>query len=329
MLLELNILYIDSKEEDAAAFKERIMNFDGLDGFLLKFTHRKSINSGLQWLSLNKGGDIIVCFDPTSKGIGEQNLGKAINLLKTAAESDRVFALPSSASSEVIWRRIKEVLPSDQIVKKSDVYNDGGMSILVQSAIASMSSRNSDGRRQTAIEMAQLSGEQKVRDSELRSLLALSKVEISALSKEVDYLKARMNTIDDTVFSNHPGSQVLPLVEQVRSNQRGLAGVMKGAEKLDQDIHSAVTLLNGRTAELQDSLVNMIESINTRIDGFVDKQSEQKTQIKISRETHVFKILTVVLTVLLGAGLSTLAGILRLNSSEIAEFIKTIGDLLN
>jgi len=315
MLLDLTVLYIDSHDSDAIAFRERVMGFPGLEGFNVSFEHKHSINSALQWLSLNKRGDLIVCFDPSSRGIGEQNVTKAIHLLKKAAESDRVFALPPSASSEDLWKRIKTLLPSEQILNKGDIYNDGGMSLLVQAAIATMTTRNSDGRRQAAIDMARLEGELKVKNTEVKADLTLLRTELTTLSKEIGYLTQRLSNIDNTVFTSHPGSQVMPLVEQVRSNQMGLAGVLKSIDSLDKDIHDAVKLINGRLADLQESTVTMVKSVNNRIDGVVDKKSEEKIQIKIHREKYYFQVGMAVV----GIVISIIASSFNLPIAEILE----------
>lgn len=297
-LLQLNLLYIDSSEADAQIFRQRVAQFPGLDGFNVKFTHKTTMNAALQWLKMNRGGDTIVCFDPATRGIGERNIDQAVRLLKEIAESDRVFAMPASASSEDVWQRLRENLPGAQIFNKADVYHNGGMALLAKAAIDSMASRNSDGRRQMAIDMARIDGDSKLRDAEIQADLKLIQNEMKTISRDLHYLTGRMQTLDNTVFTSHPGTQILPLVEQVRSNQMGLAGALKSIDSLDSDIHDAVTLINGRMGELQERVTTMIEALDRSLEDLESQYSSNRTQIQMGREKFLFQYGWLILAVL-------------------------------
>lgn len=312
-LLELNLLYIDSSEDDAQIFRQRVAQFPGLDGFNVKFTHKTTMNAALQWLKINPGGDTIVCFDPATRGIGERNIDQAIRLLKESAESDRVFAMPASASSEDVWRHLKNNLPGAQIFNKTDVYNNGGMTLLTKAAIDSMTYRNSDGRRQMAIDMARIDGESKLRDAEIQSDLKLIQNEMKTISRDLRYLTNRMEILDNTVFTSQAGTQVPPLVEQVRSNQMGLAGALKSIEGLDGDIHNAVTLMNGRIGEIQDRMTTMISALDRSIEDLESQHSNNRTQVQMSREKFMFQYGWLIL-----AALASLFGV------PVVELIRSI-----
>lgn len=313
MELSLTFLYIDQSLEDAEQFKERIKGFPGLEPFDLEVVHKQSMKSALQWLSQTRPADLIICIDPSSPGIGQANVDKAIFALKQMADTDRVFAIPSSATSDELWTQLKRLLPREQILSKRDVYNNGGMALLAKAAIDSMAARNSDGRRQISIELAQIDGNSKLRDSEINAEINIIAMQIEAISKDLESILRRMEILDSTIFMSVPGTQVPPVVEQVRSNQMGIAAVMKDIAALDGDINSAVKLLNARIMEMQDKLISLIEATTRRVDELKDRQSANSVEIMVNREQFIMRIFLA----FVGVGLAVLASIYGIPITEI------------
>jgi hypothetical protein len=238
---------------------------------------------------------------------------KAIFALAKMADTDRVFAIPSSATSDELWTQLKRLLPREQILSKRDVYNNGGMALLAKAAIDSMASRNSDGRRQISIELAQIDGNSKLRDSEINAEINIIAMQIEAISKDLESILRRMEIIDSTIFMSVPGTQVPPVVEQVRSNQMGIAALMKDISALDGDINSAVKLLNGRMVEMQDKLISLIEATTRRVDELKDRQSANSVEIMVNREQFIMRIFLA----FVGVGLAVLASVYGIPITEI------------
>jgi hypothetical protein len=237
---------------------------------------------------------VIVCFDPSAKGIEDDpaRIVRAFDVLNVERES--LVAIPSPEDSQGVWAALKRSLNTEQIISKETIGRKSPIpeDLPLAAVVDQVMSRRTAGTQAIQYELLTLSGKIGFLETQGTARFEVLESRLSAhqkaISEDVDELKSAIAKLNYSIFPRQDLSGQPTLVTMLQDSRGGIASLMKDVgkiydtlDKLNGDIGAVAQLSKQRLGDLRvesdERVTELLERLQ-ELRGLMDDQATQQAQ---------------------------------------------------